>query len=182
MSPRPGPGFPDPAHIPGLGTSRRSFSRTKPRPRGGRRLGPARAPARPPAPLPSSAAREPGCWIPSLRLVLHFHKRAALRRAEIAAAASPRGAPPRRAPSPAPAERAPGLPRGSAAGGEGEEGGGGRRPAAGGAAAGRGEGVGRGPRRRDSISGGGRLRFPQSSDAGAAGLACCRGSPAEGAR
>lgn len=84
-----------------------------------------RARPRPPAPLPSSAAREPGCWIPSLRLVLHFHKRAALRRAEIAAAASPRGAPPRRAPSPAPAERAPGLPRGSAAGGEGEEGGGG---------------------------------------------------------
>lgn len=128
--PAVGPRFPrppPPAHVPGLGTSRRSFSRTKPRPRGRRRLGPARAPARPPAPLPSSAAREPGCWIPSLRLVLHFHKRAALRRAEIAAAASPRGAPPRRAPSPAPAERAPGLPRGSAAGGEGEERGGGGR-------------------------------------------------------
>lgn len=92
---------------------------------------PLQAPPRPrarPRPPPQLRSREPGCWIPSLRLVLHFHKRAALRRAEIAAAASPRGAPPRRAP-PGPHQSARG-PRGSAAGGEPERRG--RRPAAGG--------------------------------------------------
>lgn len=88
-------------------------------------------------------------------------------------AALPRGA---RRPGSARARAAP------AGAGREQRGGGGGRPAAGGAA-GRGEGVERGPRRcRDSISGGGRLRFPQSSDAGAAGLVCCRGCRARGAR
>lgn len=89
LAPRRGayaPGFP--AHVPGPGNFPRRLLTHEART-------PQQAPPRPraPPPPPQLCCREPGCWIPSLLLVLHFHKRAALRRAEIAAAASPRGAP-----------------------------------------------------------------------------------------
>lgn len=152
-----------------------SHARTR-GPRGRRRLGPARP--RPTPPLPSSAAESPDVGFHPCAwsfISIKGQRSAGPRlRPPPPPAALPRGA---RRPGPHQSARRP--PRDRAAGEEPARRG--RRPAAGGAAGrgpGRGEGVGRGPRRRDSISGGGRLRFPPSSDAGAASLACCRGSRA----
>lgn len=94
-------------------------------------------------------------------------------------AALPRGA---RRPGPARARAAPAGARPAENREEGAEAGRLRAVLRGGGRGGeRGWGGGRGGC-RDSISGGGRLRFPQSSDAGAAGLVCCRGSRTRGAR
>lgn len=181
LAPRRGafaPGFP--AHVPGPGNFPRQLLTHEPRgPRCRRRLSPAS-----PRPPPQLRSREPGCWIPSLRLVLHFHKRAALRRAEIAAAASPRSAPPRRAP-PRPHQSARRLlsPAGARSEKSQRGGGGGRLRAVlrgGGRGGERGWGGGRGAGTPLAAARG--FAFLQSSDAGAASLACCRGSPAGGAR
>lgn len=161
----------------GLGTWRGCFSRTNPGPRCRRRLGPARAPA----PLPSSAAESPDVGFHPCAwsfISIKGQRSAGPRlRPPPPPAALPRGA---RRPGPTRARAAPAgaRPEESRRGGDG-----GRLRAVlrgGGRGGERGWGGGRGA--GTPLAAAGAFASLRSSDAGAAGLACCRGSRAGGAR
>lgn len=150
----PGPGSPHTS--PGLGTSRRGFSRAKPRPRSQAPPRPPRAPPPPsPAPQPESpdVGFHPCAW--SFISIKGQRSAGPRLRPPPPPAALPRGA---RRPGPT---RARAAPAGARPAGEQRGGGGGRLRAVlrgGGRGGERGWGGGRGGR-RDSISGGGRGGF-----------------------